>query len=152
MIGAFIQLNEDSKRAESHPLGYVIDGTGCWEWVGGYDGRGYPSWTRDGVTYRVHRMLYEEEHGRIPRGMHLHHRCENPRCVNPAHCEPVRPQVHPFLGPTFAASNAAKRHCPRGHAYDPTNYYGGRRCRECGRARWGVYNQAHPARERGRRR
>src|SRR5205085_9379459 len=34
MIGAFVQLNLDSPRAASFPIGYVVCENGCWEWVG----------------------------------------------------------------------------------------------------------------------
>jgi hypothetical protein len=40
------------------------------------------------------RFIYEEVVGPIPAAHELHHRCENPRCVNPDHLEPVTRAEH----------------------------------------------------------
>lgn len=69
---------------------YLIDPvTECWIWAraiayarGGY-GVSY-----DGKKPRdAHLVFYEREYGPVPKGMHLHHRCRNPPCVNPKHLE-----------------------------------------------------------------
>lgn len=36
-------------------------------------------------TYWVHRIAYERECGPIPKGMHVHHRCEQPACQRTSH-------------------------------------------------------------------
>jgi hypothetical protein len=64
--------------------------TGCWLWSGSAMGRGdgrgdYGSiWWR-GKNWRAHRFAYAMEHGRIPDGMLVCHRCDNTFCVNPDH-------------------------------------------------------------------
>lgn len=73
--------------------------SGCWIW----DGSAYT--TKEGPRLRwgdelAYRKLYKRRIGPIPDGCHLHHRCENPMCVNPAHLEPLTPAEH------------AKRHHP----------------------------------------
>jgi len=45
----------------------------------------------------AHRIAWELTNGPIPDGVHLHHRCENKACVNPAHLEIRRPDEHYVL-------------------------------------------------------
>ena len=61
---------------------YVIAKNGCWIWKGGKDkhGYGYMSGHR-----RAHRVYYERANGRIPLGLCVLHKCDNPPCVNPNH-------------------------------------------------------------------
>jgi hypothetical protein len=49
---------------------------------------------RDGKVAYAHRYAYEEVHGPIPAGVHLHHTCGVPNCVNVEHLEPVTPTEH----------------------------------------------------------
>ena len=60
---------------------------GCLLWTGRLDKDGYPL-TDDGK--RAHRVVYESEHGPIPRGFELDHGCRRRRCVK--HLEPVTRQ------------------------------------------------------------
>lgn len=62
----------------------------CWIWTGylnwrrggyGYIGRG----GRQNRTLRVHRYSWELHNGKIPDGMEVLHRCDNPPCVRPDH-------------------------------------------------------------------
>lgn len=58
---------------------------GCWNWTGSVCKSGYGQFTVDGKNHKVHRLSYTWHFGPIPEGMHVCHRCDNPRCVNPAH-------------------------------------------------------------------
>ena len=63
----------------------------CWPWTGSVcsDGYGTIGTTGEGregsKIVGTHRVAYESVHGAIPSGMCVCHRCDNPRCCNPAH-------------------------------------------------------------------
>jgi len=58
----------------------------CWEWIASCKPNGYGQikWAGKAARY-AHRVCYELECGPIPEGMEVCHRCDNPKCVNPAH-------------------------------------------------------------------
>lgn len=111
---------------------------GCILWTGGVDRRGYGRVKVDGKGLFAHRYFYELERGPIPVGKELHHKCEVPACVNPAHLVPVTREEHARF-----SKSATKTHCVNGHEYTPENTYerpgGGRDCRACIRARTAKY-------------
>lgn len=58
----------------------------CWEWTAGrWPGQEYGRIKFYGRDERAHRIAWELEHGPIPEGMFVCHRCDNPPCCNPAH-------------------------------------------------------------------
>lgn len=87
--------------AERFAAKYRVDPvTGCWNWIGGKDRKGYgkfsigssrrPDGTRRNSMVTATRAAYELFIGPIPRSHGHHgtcvlHRCDNPSCVNPAH-------------------------------------------------------------------
>jgi len=134
MVGAFVQLNIGSLKAKSHPVGYVLDGNGCWEWVGSICPRGYGSWRAHGEQ-RAHRAVYRMLRGPIPEGLTLDHLCRNRSCVNPDHLEAVTNKVNILRGEGVCAKHARQTHCNRGHPLDEMNTIvdkrGRRRCHIC---------------------
>jgi len=84
-------LSPRSKRPD-----YKIDpDTGCWNWLKTRVGAGYGTCSPAGYgAYTAHRAYYKAAYGVLPKGAHVHHRCENPSCVNPAHLEAKLPVPH----------------------------------------------------------
>lgn len=58
---------------------------GCWEWGLSLLKSGYGQVRRRGKTYSTHRYAYRLEHGSIPDGMCVLHRCDNRKCCRPDH-------------------------------------------------------------------
>lgn len=57
----------------------------CWPWKASVTHQGYGHTNVNGRTAAAHRVSYELSTGPIPEGLGVLHRCDNPRCVNPAH-------------------------------------------------------------------
>lgn len=74
--------------------------TPCWIWQLSTTSDGYGlTWDRPrGKRVVAHRKIWEVEHGPVPAGMQLHHKCSQRACVNLCHLVVVRP-----------AENAQKR-------------------------------------------
>jgi hypothetical protein len=115
---------------------------GCVEWFGPADDRGYGRlWVSvDGRRAKVlaHRASYSVHVGPIGTGMTLDHLCRNPRCIAPAHLDPVDHRTNMLRGVgSVSAVQARKTHCIRGHKLGGDNVQaysrarGQRECREC---------------------
>jgi hypothetical protein len=120
--------------------------TGCVVWRGAHTTAGYGVMTIGGKSFYTHRLAYELEHGALPPGVHVLHRCDNPPCINAS-------GGHLFAGSDsdnmrdMAAKGRSywqkKTHCPAGHEYAGENLLvysspnggTGRECRECKRQR-----------------
>jgi hypothetical protein len=113
----------------------------CWLWTAALTGNGYGVIRLDTHLPRVqaHRASWMLSNGPIPDGLWVLHRCDTPRCVNPAHL---------FLGTRAdnvqdmiakgRQNNQRKTHCRRGHEYTPQNtrmHDGTRYCISCERLR-----------------
>lgn len=69
------------KNGPIHP----VLGTPCWLWTGSYNNQGYGSVRHRGKTWKSHRLSYLHHCGEIPNNLHVLHKCDNRRCVNPEH-------------------------------------------------------------------
>jgi hypothetical protein len=63
----------------------VTTETGCQEFVGARNNKGYGNIVIEGQYKKAHRLAYEYHKGPIPEGMHVLHKCDNPPCCNPEH-------------------------------------------------------------------
>lgn len=61
--------------------------SGCWLWTLHRNAKGYGQFyvSRKDRARLAHRVSYEMYVGKVPDGMCVLHRCDNPPCVNPAH-------------------------------------------------------------------
>jgi len=59
----------------------------CWLWTASTAGKGYGQIKAPGERRQIysHRLAYELHCGPIPKGKKVLHRCDTPRCCNPAH-------------------------------------------------------------------
>jgi len=65
----------------------------CWEWTGHIyhpspanpNKLPYGKFFANSKLFLAHRYSYELHNGPIPPGMSILHKCDNPKCVNPAH-------------------------------------------------------------------
>lgn len=87
-------LNELNIRHAKHPINttdtilskvYKNEHSGCWEWQGSKNNEGYGQVSYQGKIHLVHRLTYELIIGRIESDMYVCHKCDNPKCCNPAH-------------------------------------------------------------------
>lgn len=60
---------------------------GCWTWTGAVNSRGYGVIKVNGRLKLVHRLSYLAFIGEIPKGITVHHTCNNTRCIHPDHLE-----------------------------------------------------------------
>jgi hypothetical protein len=63
----------------------IDESTGCWNWTAGIGRGGYGRAKHLHKEHKAHRYAYEAFVGEIPKDKILCHKCDNPRCVNPAH-------------------------------------------------------------------
>jgi hypothetical protein len=114
-----------------------IDAGGvCWEWTGTVRPDGYTRvWDNDQQRRRsAHLVVWEALVGLVPKGLELHHVCENRTCVDPDHMMVTTHSMNMKLAKGNARRQKNKTHCPSGHPYAGANLRrtGGRRyCRTC---------------------
>ena len=81
---AKLQSTKDGRRI--HERMSVDEQTGCWLWHGAKTKRGYGVAGFNGRMRLVHREVWRISVAEIQNGKFLCHTCDNPQCINPAHC------------------------------------------------------------------
>jgi hypothetical protein len=81
-------LIEGSIRKHAYHLGFYVNHNNCWICNSHKtkDGQ-YARFRRNGKEFRIHRFMYEITYGKIPAGMIVRHKCDEPLCINPDHLE-----------------------------------------------------------------
>lgn len=99
----------------------TVMASGCIEWTGYTDPKGYGRLSVASGEVLAHRIAYGMHYGAINNGLHVLHRCDNPSCVNPAHL---------FLGTNDdnMADKVRKGRTSRFYGEDNPNYRHGRNC------------------------
>lgn len=112
----------------------------CWLWTGATDRAGYGQIAigrRADGKRGAHRVAFALINGFWPPD-HTDHLCRTRVCIRPAHLEAVTQRENLLRGIGFAATNAVKTACLRGHPLDDENTFvarnGSRSCRACRRA------------------
>jgi len=92
-------VSRSVSRTEAFTEGvhYRVTDSDCWEWQRRFDGKGYGIGGAVAGERRAHRASWALANGPIPEGSHIHHRCENPPCINPAHLECHSHSAHLIL-------------------------------------------------------
>ena len=76
-------MNSLQERLDKHSG--INGATGCKEWVKHCNASGYGVVWMDGKAVGSHRAAWVAANGAIPEGLHVLHRCDNRKCINPDH-------------------------------------------------------------------
>lgn len=118
-----------------------VNDSGCWEWQGHLNNRGYGQFSYRGKSIGAHRFMYELQHDiKLTTKTQIDHLCKNRICVNPDHFEVVNNRANTLRGMGPTAINARREECVNGHPFDEENTYirpdnGHRQCKACVRER-----------------
>lgn len=127
---ALLRAIDDNLRSRFWAKVDTSGGEGsCWKWNGAKLRAGYGVFQvidglkEGGTTYKAHRVAFVLEHGPVPVGMFICHRCDNPACVNPSHL---------FAGSAAAnvADKVAKNRQARGPLLGPDKKFSDQQIRD----------------------
>lgn len=111
---------------------------GCWGWRAATNRKGYGRFYSK-HTQSAHRFSWIIHKGKIPDGLFVLHKCDNPPCTNPEHLflgtnlDNIRDMIAKGRNYKFPK----KKKCSRGHEYTSENTLivsNRRRCKKCTRA------------------
>jgi|SRR5215472_5456853 len=110
--------------------------SGCWEWTGFRNGKGYGMFRVDNKRVRhAHRVALVAALGYEKHEKETDHLCRNPACVKPLHLEFVSRRMNQERSPISMLNvESQKTHCRYGHPFDIANTghrYDGKKARVC---------------------
>lgn len=74
------------RRGSPKEITWIVNENDCWICTShSKDYDGYHLFKKEQKTIKIHRYMYEQKYGEIPRGMFACHKCDNPSCINPDH-------------------------------------------------------------------
>jgi len=96
----------------------------------------------------LHRYIYNQLCGEMPKELHSDHLCRNRACINPEHIEPVAPAENILRGVGITAQLARRTHCSEGHELTTKNSYcrpgrNQRCCRACRSTNHSITNKLY---------
>lgn len=112
--------HKDSLRWHERFIDKIAITDNCWIYRGHITSQGYGRIHIGKTSYLVHRLMFIEKYGEIPRGLVLDHLCRNRACINPDHLEMVTNLENIKRG-IDGEWNRIKTHCPQGHEYNKKN-------------------------------
>jgi len=89
--------------------GSITSASGCIVWRGKADQNGYCRVRFLGSRVGVHRLARMAWGRTLTPGWHVHHVCENRRCINPEHLREMSPQAHATVHAHIRAANRRYR-------------------------------------------
>lgn len=91
--------------------------SGCFNFSGALDRKGYGKIGHKGKTCVASRLAYEKAVGQIPEGMNVCHKCDNPQCINPDHLflGTQKANIHDMLA-KGRSMRSRKSRCAHGHS------------------------------------
>lgn len=96
--------------------------TGCWNWDGCLNQKGYDMFNINNHAYMSHRVAYTKFKNKIAAGKVLDHKCRNRKCVNPDHLREVSPKINALENSLGASAiNNNRTHCKKGHEFTKEN-------------------------------
>ena len=122
----------------------------CWPWKGALGSHGYGRVNFQGVHMTASRAVFSAVHGRVPDGLLVCHKCDNPPCVNPEHLfvgtyqDNVTDMMQKGRG-RWVTRSEKRTYCRKGHLLAATEYIvpstGSRLCGVCMRARQNTWRR-----------